>query len=148
MLGRNKVMAKAMGTNEAEEFRPRLSGLSERLTGNVGLLFTNEPVQSVVDYFDQFERQDYARGGFRAPHQFIIPAGPVMLGEEKFPNSMEPQLRALGVTSSLKNGVVTLAADYVVCCAGDKLTHEQARLLVIINLLLLLLLIYYYNYYY
>lgn len=123
-------MAKAMGTNEVDEFRPKLGELSRRLTGNIGLLFTDESPESVVDYFDQFERQDYARGGFKASQDFVIPAGPVMLGDDKFPNSMEPQLRALGVPSSLKSGVVTLSADFIVCRSGDKLTHEQARLLV------------------
>lgn len=43
---------------------------------------------------------------------------------------MEPQLRKLGLHTSLKKGVVTLDTDYVICKKDDKLTPDQARLLV------------------
>jgi mRNA turnover protein 4 len=43
---------------------------------------------------------------------------------------MEPQLRQLGMRTSLKKGIVTLDVDYQICKKGDKLTPEQARLLV------------------
>jgi mRNA turnover protein 4 len=46
---------------------------------------------------------------------------------------MEPQLRQLGMHTSLKRGVVTLDVDFQLCKKGDKLTPEQARLLVIIK---------------
>ena len=42
---------------------------------------------------------------------------------------MEPQLRKLGLHTSLKKGVVTLDEDFQICKKGDKLTPEQARLL-------------------
>lgn len=43
---------------------------------------------------------------------------------------MEPQLRQLGMHTSLKKGIVTLDIDFQLCKKGDKLTPEQARLLV------------------
>ena len=43
---------------------------------------------------------------------------------------MEPQLRKLGLHTSLRKGIVTLDTDYVICKKGDKLTADQARLLV------------------
>lgn len=47
----------------------------------------------------------------------------------QFPHSLEPQLRALGMPTALKKGVVTLLGHYTVCAQGDILTSEQARLL-------------------
>ncbi|KAL4841709.1 hypothetical protein H8958_013212 [Nasalis larvatus] len=47
----------------------------------------------------------------------------------QFPHSMEPQLRQLGLPTTLKRGVVTLLSDYEVCKEGDVLTPEQARVL-------------------
>jgi len=43
---------------------------------------------------------------------------------------MEPQLRALGLPTALKTGVVTCLFDYTVCKKGDTLSPEQAQLLV------------------
>jgi mRNA turnover protein 4 len=56
----------------------------------------------------------------------VIKAGPL----EQFQHTMEPELRKLGLHTSLKKGVVTLDTDFVVCKTGDKLNPEQTRLLV------------------
>jgi len=63
---------------------------------------------------------------------------------EQFIHSMEPQLRQLGLPTTLKKGlvhfffhylchiigVIVLLSDHIVCKKGDTLTPEQARLLV------------------
>jgi hypothetical protein len=49
---------------------------------------------------------------------------------DQFQHTMEPQLRQLGMRTSLKKGIVTLDVDYQICKKGNKLTPEQARLLV------------------
>lgn len=74
---------------------------------------------------------DYARTGSIATQTVVIPAGPVTRGldHETFPNNMETQLRSLGMPTSLKNGVVTLARDYEICTEGSALTAEAAQLL-------------------
>jgi mRNA turnover protein 4 len=51
---------------------------------------------------------------------------------------MEPQLRQLGLHTSLNKGVIVLDKEYQICKKGDKLTPEQARLLVIYNLTFIL----------
>ncbi|ORX49755.1 hypothetical protein BCR36DRAFT_353523 [Piromyces finnis] len=130
-FGKNKIMAKALGTTAEEEYKPNLSKLAERLVGNVGLLFTDAPPMEVQQYFENFKKEDYARSGFIATHDFVVPEGPVTRGEDKlaFPSNMEPQLRALGLPTTLKTGVVTCLFDYTVCKKGDTLTPEQAQLL-------------------
>ncbi len=47
----------------------------------------------------------------------------------QFGHAMEPQLRAIGLPTALKKGVIHLIKDHVVCTEGDKLTSEQARIL-------------------
>ena len=42
---------------------------------------------------------------------------------------MEPQLRALGLPTELKKGVIHLMKDYRVCKQGEKLTAQQAQIL-------------------
>ncbi|KAJ3226101.1 hypothetical protein HK099_005570 [Clydaea vesicula] len=130
-FGKNKVMAKAFGNSPEDEYKSNISSLSARLVGNVGLLFTNSEPEAVLEYFNKFEKQDYARAGIKANETVVIPAGPVVRGEdnEKFPHNMESQLRHLGMTTSLVNGVVTNQKPHTICKKGETLSAEQAQLL-------------------
>ncbi|KAJ3082181.1 mRNA turnover 4 [Quaeritorhiza haematococci] len=130
-LGKNKVIAKALGLTPEEAYRDNLHLLAQKLEGQVGILFTNADVEQVKSYFSTFRSNDYARSGFIATETVTIPAGPVTRGPdaEKFPHNMEPQLRALGMPTKLVVGVVTLDRDYTICEEGDTLTPEQAQLL-------------------
>ncbi|KAL1925699.1 uncharacterized protein VTP21DRAFT_582 [Calcarisporiella thermophila] len=128
-FGRTKVMSKALGTTPEEEYRENLRTLAEKMIGEVGLLFTNTPPEEVIQYFEAFRQKDYARAGFVATATVTIPAGTVLRGEDPFPHNMEPQLRALGMPTILKNGVVTLPTEYTICKVGDVLTPNQAHLL-------------------
>ncbi|ORX64550.1 hypothetical protein BCR32DRAFT_231763 [Anaeromyces robustus] len=130
-FGKNKIMAKALGNTPEEEYKENLSKLAERLVGNVGLLFTDASPKEIQEYFENFKKEDYARSGFIATYDFVVPAGPVTRGVDKlpFPSNMEPQLRQLGLPTTLKTGVVTCLYDYTVCKKGDSLSPEQAQLL-------------------
>ena len=77
-------------------------------------------------FFSDYSCPDFARSGNIATEDVKIEAGPL----EKFQHTMEPQLRQLGMHTSLKKGIVTLDIDFQLCKKGDKLTPEQARLLV------------------
>lgn len=48
---------------------------------------------------------------------------------EPFPHNEEPQLRKLGLHTSMVRGVPTLGAPHRVCTKGKPLTAEQAQLL-------------------
>jgi len=124
-LGKNKVMAKALGKTEEEEYRPGLSAVARLVTGSIGLLFTNEAVDHTVDWFSTFGEEEYARAGNVATEGFKIDKGAL----PQFSHAIEPHLRSLGLPTSLQKGVVTLDRDYVVCAAGDVLTAERARIL-------------------
>ncbi len=84
---------------------------------------------SVTRYFEEYSCPDYARSGNVATEDVTIHAGPL----EQFQHTMEPQLRKLGLHTSLKKGVIHLDTDFEVCKKGDKLNPEQARLLVNLN---------------
>jgi len=124
-LGKNKVMALALGRIAQEEYKENLHRVSKFLTGQCGLLFTNQPVDDVVRFFKTMKETDFARSGNVASDAVELDAGPM----EQFPFSIEPQLRKLGLPTKLEKGVVALTTDHVVCQAGDKLTPEQAKIL-------------------
>nr|XP_033778414.1 mRNA turnover protein 4 homolog isoform X3 [Geotrypetes seraphini] len=124
-FGKNKVMMVALGKSSTDEYKDNLHKLSKCLRGEVGLLFTNRTKEEVNDWFAQFKETDYARAGNKATFTVTLDAGPL----EQFPHSMEPQLRQLGLPTSLKKGIVTLLSDFDVCKEGNVLTPEQARIL-------------------
>lgn len=52
---------------------------------------------------------------------------------EPFPHNEEPQLRKLGLTTSMDRGVPTLGAPHKICEKGKTLTSEQAQLLKLVG---------------
>ncbi|KAJ2581415.1 mRNA turnover and ribosome assembly protein [Coemansia sp. RSA 1694] len=130
-FGRNKVMAKALGSTPEDEVKEGLHQVSESLVGDVGLLCTNDAVEDVQKALDAFSADDYARAGTIATYRVVVSAGEVLRGftKEAFPNNMEPQLRELGMPTLLRQGKITIDSDYVICEEGDTLTPQQTQLL-------------------
>ncbi|XP_034253958.1 mRNA turnover protein 4 homolog [Thrips palmi] len=124
-FGKNKIMQLGFGRNKADELYPNLHKLSKRLVSQCGLLFTNKSKHEIVDFFKNFREPDFARSGFVATEDVVLPAGPL----EEFSFAMEPQLRQWGMPTSLQRGVVTLLQDYQLCKKGSVLTPEKARIL-------------------
>lgn len=130
-------MAKALGLTSTDEYRDNLSTLSSHLAGNVGLLFTPREPSSIITYFNNFVKADFARMGVEAPLTFVVPEGVVyslggqMSPEEDVPlaHSLETTVRALGLPSRLVKGKVWLDQPFTVCELGRKLDSKQANLL-------------------
>ncbi|OWF44670.1 mRNA turnover protein 4 homolog [Mizuhopecten yessoensis] len=124
-FGKNKVMSLALGRTAEDECKDNIHKLSSQLHGQTGLLFTNKPKKEVLDYFDGYRMPDYARSGNIATQTVHLEQGPM----PEFSHSMEPQLRQLGLPTSLQRGTVTLLREHKVCEKDDVLTPEQARIL-------------------
>jgi len=99
------------------------------LEGSRGLLFTDEAPDVVSEWFASFQKADFARTGNKATETFSLPLGPVLINDEPAAHSLEPQLRKLGLSTSLLRGVPTLTAPHTVCTEGDTLNPNQVNLL-------------------
>ncbi|KAI6205454.1 Ribosome assembly factor mrt4 [Aphelenchoides besseyi] len=124
-LGKKKVMAIALGRTPDAEVADDLHKVSEALVGQCGLLFTNKKKSEIVQFFREYEAEDFPRSGTIAEYTVQLPAGPL----KQFAHSIEPQLRALGLPTKMEKGVVELYSEYKVCETGDKLTPEQCKIL-------------------
>ena len=124
-LGKNRVMAIALGSSPENEYREGLHRLSGYLRGAVGLFFTSEETDKVVKWFRGFQEVDYARAGNKSTHEVTLPAGPL----PQFQHTMEPQLRQLGMPTCMQKGVITLITEYQVCKEGVVLSPEQCQIL-------------------
>jgi mRNA turnover protein 4 len=140
-IGKNKVMALALGLDESSEALPNLSQLARQLRGDPGLLFTSETPETVQRLLLDQSAEDYARTGNRASMTVVIEADPAGLRNvdtnEPLPATVEGQLRAAGMPTKLRGGLILLAAagdSYTVCTEGDRLTANQARILKIFGI--------------
>lgn len=153
-IGKNRVMAKALGTTLEDEQKEGISKLAAKLTGEVGLLFVREKEckgyelnaeegesliseEELISYLDSLEQGDYARPGSFATETVTVPSGPLMTRDGlPVPSNLEGQVRQCGLPVTLIRGVVVVPdspEERVVCREGDKLTADQARLLKLLN---------------
>ena len=91
-IGKNRVLAKALGNTEAEEYSDNLHLISKCLKNECGLLATNQSQDDVMEYFSNLSEPDFARTGGVATETVELKEGVL----EQFSHSMEPQLRQLG----------------------------------------------------
>jgi mRNA turnover protein 4 len=103
-LGKNKVMAVALGRTEEESYKPNIWMLSEQLKGQCCLFFSNEPVKEIRALFNQFEAEEFAQAGSISDRTLVLEKGFDSL--KKFPHSMEPHLRSLGLNIRLMNSQI------------------------------------------
>ena len=127
-------MAKALGNSENEEILEGLHKLSENLVGDVGLFFTNESKERVLDFMGSFEVLDFARTGCLAPETVTVYADEKGLKhtetEQLLPATAEPQLRGCGLPTMLRGGLILLTCDsYQICQEGEKLNADKCKLL-------------------
>mmetsp|Transcript_25038 Transcript_25038/g.34503 ORF Transcript_25038/g.34503 Transcript_25038/m.34503 type:complete len:245 (+) Transcript_25038:226-960(+) len=129
-LGSNKVMQVALGKEASTAFRQGLEGVSERLKGFAGLLFTSLGQEEVEEMFALHEELDFARPGQKAISTEELPEGPVVgpLGAG-MAHTLEPKMRASGMPTKLNHGVVELIAPHTICKAGEELNPKQCALL-------------------
>lgn len=137
LFGRTRVMQKSLGRTPEAAHRDNLEKLTNYMTGDVGLLMTDEKPEVVREYFESFVKTDFARAGQVSPLEFTVPAGIVysrggaLAPEDDVPmaHSLEVTLRSLGMPTQLKNGKVVLSGDYTICKKGQTLDGKQTRLL-------------------
>ena len=138
ILGKRKVLEKALGEKRENEYKDNLYQLSRLCAGVTGLLFTNEDVSTVKTYFESYSRMDYSRPNTKAPLTFTIPEGIIysrggqVAIEDDLPmvHSLEPTLRnKFEIPTKIKAGKITIEQPYLVCEEGQKIDVRQALIL-------------------
>lgn len=131
-------MAKALGANQNDEVLEGLHQLSGSLCGDVGLLFSNESPIAVQEFMNSASALDFARTGCEAPETVVIHNDETGLKhfetEQVLPATLDAQLRACGLPTMLRGGLILLTTDaYTICRAGEKLSSDQCRLLKVLG---------------
>lgn len=138
LLGKRRVLEKALGDTPAEEYKENSHKLAKLCTGVAGLLFTNETPETVSAYFTAYTKADYCRAKTKAPIDFTVPEGIVYSRGGQIPieddvpmsHSMEETLRnKYKIPTKIKSGKIYLNEPFVVCRKGDTLDVTQALIL-------------------
>ncbi|KAG0700413.1 mRNA turnover protein 4 [Chionoecetes opilio] len=124
-LGKNKVMALALGRTPEEEIQENLHRVSQRLVGQCGILFTNASKEEVMEYFENRKYPVPPHAGDVASETVELEKGLL----PQFSHAIEPRLRKLGMPTRLERGVPELLQDFTVSEEGRQLTPAQANIL-------------------
>lgn len=126
-FGKNKVLQVALGTQPSTECLDNVYKLTKLLKGERGILITKQGLLEVKKELSNVTADEFAKAGFIATKTVTLEAGFDALA--KFPHSMEPRLRSLGLPTQLQNGKINLLGRYTVCKEGSPLSVEQAQIL-------------------
>lgn len=141
ILGKRKVLQKALGETRLEAYKESSEKLSEICSHNHGLmalLHTNENPETVEAYFSSFVKTDFAKANNEAPIDFTIPQGVVysrggqISSDEDVPmsHSLEVILRTkYKMPTRIKSGMIHLEEPFNVCFKGERLDVVKALIL-------------------
>ena len=101
------------------------------MEGDCGLLFTDKSVEEALKYFAAFSSKTYARGGVVSNETIVLKAGGDTFA--KFPNTMEPHLRSLGLPTHIASEKIYLERDFELAKENEELTVEKAKILKLLN---------------
>lgn len=127
-----KIVEKRAYAKDATADEKRFNDQCEEnslLTGNTGLIFTNEEVKWVTDVLDKYRVKAPARVGAIAPCEVVVPAGNT---------GMEPTqtafFQALNIATKISKGMVEIVSEKKVLSPGDKVDNSTATLLQKLNI--------------
>jgi mRNA turnover protein 4 len=91
----------------------------------MGLMLTNRSSQEIFEYFNKFQTKHYVRARSCVKNDIIVDEGSL----NGFQHTMEPLLRFLDLTITLKKDIIHFLQPFTICSNGDILTSEQTKLL-------------------
>ncbi|CDR47777.1 CYFA0S37e00518g1_1 [Cyberlindnera fabianii] len=138
IMGKRRVLEKALGDTVEQEYKENLHKFAKLADGVTGLLFTNEDVDTVSDYFTAYSKKDFCRAKQKSPIDFTIPAGIIystggQISQEldvPMPHNLEETMRnKFKIPTKIKAGKITIEEPYPVCTKGETLDVRKALIL-------------------
>jgi len=127
LMGKNTMMRKAIRMNLTEH--PQWEGILPFITGNIGLVFTNEDLPTVRDICLASKVPAAAKAGIKAPDDVIIPKGLTTLEPTK-----TSFLQALNIASKINKGTIEILQDVHLIKKFDKVGSSEATLLQMLDI--------------
>jgi len=128
LMGKNTMRRKAIRLHLDEN--PHWEGLLPYITGNIGMVFTNdEDLNGIRNICLASKVPAAAKNGIKAPSDVIIPKGITTLEPTK-----TSFLQALNIASKINKGVIEILQDVPLIKKGEKVGSSEATLLQMLDI--------------
>jgi len=127
LMGKNTMMRKAIRLHL--EDHPRWEGILPYITGNIGLIFTNDDLIKIRDLCLSLKVPAAAKAGIKAPSDVVVPKGITTLEPTK-----TSFLQALNIASKINKGTIEILQDVNLIKKGDKVGSSEATLLQMLDI--------------
>jgi len=128
LMGKNTMMRKAIRMHLEEN--PDWEGLLPYITGNIGLVFTNDDdLRGIRDICLESKVPAAAKSGIKAPSDVIIQKGITNLEPTK-----TSFLQALNIATKINKGQIEILQDVQLIKKGDKVGSSEATLLQMLDI--------------
>lgn len=110
---------------ELEKTHSGIKKLEEKMTGVVGLIFTNDNPFTLYKFVKKNKSSAPAKAGSIAPTDIVVPAGPTSFA----PGPIIGELGAFKIKAGINAGKVEIKADSLVAKEGDEISGDLAGIL-------------------
>merc|ERR1711966_116073 len=122
LMGKNTMIRRALKGVKATN--PAVVAILGKIVGNLGMIFTNEPLDDIVEIVESNKKQAPARSGAIAPCDVIVPKGST---------GMDPTqtafFQALNIATKITKGAIEIINDTQLLVEGQKVGSSEAVLL-------------------
>ncbi|CAK9293921.1 unnamed protein product [Gordionus sp. m RMFG-2023] len=130
LFSKNSLIYFALGKSPESEYKDGLHSVGKNLKGQCGMLFTDKPLEYVVQYFKGFGHTNFARYKVDSPKTITLPKGPL----KGLTHASEKFLKKYGMPVILEKDTIALTEDFTLCMEGEKLTIDQSKILKMLNM--------------
>ena len=128
LMGKNTMIRKVIRTHL--DSNPQWESILPWITGNIGLVFTNDPdLKKIRDICLASKVPAAAKAGIKAPADVIIPKGVTTLEPTK-----TSFLQALNIASKINKGTIEILTDVHLIKKGEKVGSSEATLLQMLDI--------------
>jgi len=121
LMGKNTIARKVI--RAAMENAPQLEALLPFVRGNIGFVFTNEPLNEIRKMVLEYRVPAAAKAGMNAPSDVVVPAGPTGLdpGQTSF-------FQTMNIPTKIVKGAVEIVNPVTVVKAGEKINSTTVAI--------------------
>merc|ERR1719498_592758 len=128
VFGKNTMIRNCIRDLCADGEHPDCESIIPVMKGNLGFIFTNGDLDSIMDVLTEFVKPAAAKAGVIAPCSCTIPKGPTGLDP-----AQTSFFQALNIATKINKGSIEIINDCTVIKEGAKVGSSEAALLTKLN---------------